>query len=224
MYSTNEVNLVSQRFFIYETIQTIIKRLDAIEKQLFLQSLENEKNVEISLNFDFEEPKSLLIKSGCTAVINLNNQIIKPTKENIDAFIIEDNGILELKGRGIVETKSKGNGFPIVAFGKVKIYDGTYISREDANGNANACIYAKGNGNIEIYGGHFESLDGNYVLNIKDSDRSTAKITVYGGEFVDFDPSNNASEGKGTNFVADGYDVNMKIDNDGRKIYTVFKK
>lgn len=224
MYSNNEVNLVSKRTFIDNKIENIIKRLDAIEKQLFLQSLENEKNVEISLKFDYEEPQALLIKNGCNAIIDLNNQVIKPTKENIDAFVIEENGMLELKGNGLVETKAGGNGFPIFASGKVKIYDGTYISREDADGKANACVYAKGNGEIEVYGGHFETLNGDFVLNIKDSDRNTAKITVYGGEFVNFDPSNNASEGKGTNFVAEGYDVKMRIDNNGNKIYTVFKK
>lgn len=224
MYSNNEVNLVSQRVFIGSKVKNIIKRLDAIEKQLFLQSLENDKNVEISLNFDYEEPEALLIKNGCNAIIDLNNQVIKPTKENVDAFIIEENGMLELKGNGLVETKAGGNGYPIVASGKVKIYGGTYISREDADGIANACVYAKDNGEIEVYGGHFETLNGDFVLNIKDSDRNTAKITVYGGEFVNFDPSNNASEGKGTNFVAEGYDVKMRIDNKGNKIYTVFKK
>ena len=83
--------------------------------------MENEKNVEISLNFDYEEPEALLIKNGCNAIIDLNNQVIKPTKENIDAFVIEENGILELKGNGLVETKAGGNGFPIFASGWISI-------------------------------------------------------------------------------------------------------
>ena len=37
-------------------------------------------------------------------------------------------------------------------------------------------------------------FDGTFVLKKKDSDRATTSIKVYGGEFVNFDPSNNASE------------------------------
>ena len=43
------------------------------------------------------------------------------------------------------------------------------------------------------------------ALNIKDKDRDNSSITVYGGKFYGFDPANNLSEGKNTNFVAEGY-------------------
>ena len=48
-----------------------------------------------------------------------------------------------------------------------------------------------------------------FLLNCIDANykNGTAKIIVKGGTFVNFDPSNNAAEGEGTNFVAEGYKV-----------------
>ena len=45
------------------------------------------------------------------------------------------------------------------------------------------------------------------LLNCKDADykAGTAKITVKGGKYKNFNPANNTSEGNGTNFVAEGY-------------------
>ena len=54
-----------------------------------------------------------------------------------------------------------------------------------------------------------DTKDCRYVLNCIDANyiSGTAKIIVKGGTYVNFDPSNNAAEGAGTNFVADGYKV-----------------
>lgn len=58
-----------------------------------------------------------------------------------------------------------------------------------------------------ISGGTFESTasEKRYVLNKLDSVRDSV-LSVTGGTFKDFDPSNCISEGAGTNFVADGYE------------------
>ncbi len=54
-----------------------------------------------------------------------------------------------------------------------------------------------------------DTKDCRYVLNCIDANyiSGTAKIIIKGGTYVNFDPSNNAAEGAGTNFVADGYKV-----------------
>mgnify|MGYP006874855120 CR=1 FL=1 len=43
-------------------------------------------------------------------------------------------------------------------------------------------------GDIEIYGGRFETADGTFVLNKKDF--SDSVISVTGGTFINYDPSN----------------------------------
>ncbi len=80
-------------------------------------------------------------------------------------------------------------------------------------------------GTLTINGGHFEAqADGAvYVLNCLDAnyENGTANIIVKGGTFVNFDPSNNAAEGAGTNFVAEGYTVTSETQANGEVWYTV---
>ena len=57
-------------------------------------------------------------------------------------------------------------------------------------------------------------------MNQKDDSRTTSSINVYGGEFVNFNPADNAAEGTNTNFVADGYKV-IETTSGSDTIYTV---
>ena len=72
-------------------------------------------------------------------------------------------------------------------------------------------------GTLEINGGFFDMAPtckeqvpkyAKYVVNAIDANYTdgTAKISIKGGTFVNFDPSDNP-EGKGTSYVADGYKV-----------------
>ena len=60
----------------------------------------------------------------------------------------------------------------------------------------------------------FNCIDENYK-------NGTADIIVKGGTFVNFDPSDNAAEGAGTNFVAKGYKVVSETQSNGDIWYTV---
>ena len=153
------------------------------------------------------ETKAIEIKSKTNVNLTLHNMVIEATKPAIDAIIVNQDATLTIDGNGTVKAANDGNGFTIITQGKLIIHNGHFISGYDENKLANACIYAKGNGQIEIYGGRFETSNGDFVLNIKDGDRATASIKAMGGEFVNFDPSNNASEGPNTNFVPEGYKV-----------------
>ena len=64
-------------------------------------------------------------------------------------------------------------------------------------------------GTIIINSGSFTSGTPAWTLNCKDSafKDGSAKIIVNGGTFTGFDPCNNAAEGKGTSFVAEGVGV-----------------
>ena len=62
-----------------------------------------------------------------------------------------------------------------------------------------------------------------YLLNCIDASykNGSARITVTGGTFVNFNPANNQAEGPETNFVADGYTVVSEKQDNGDIWYTV---
>ena len=166
--------------------------------------------------------KSISIKAKTTVTMDLNNKEIKAQAPNLDAILVEDGAILTINGNGLVSAANGGNGYPIIANGTLIINGGEFKSGYDSEQLTNACVYARGNGIIEIHGGRFETADGTFVLNKKDSDRETTTIKVYGGEFVNFVPSNNASEIPNENFVAEGYKVESFVEGD-KTIYKVVK-
>lgn len=84
-------------------------------------------------------------------------------------------------------------------------------------------------GTLIVNGGFFSvypdigTKDYRYVLNCIDDNykNGTANIIVKGGTFVNFNPADNAAEGAGTNFVAEGYSVIAEIQDSGDVYYTV---
>ena len=111
--------------------------------------------------------------------------------------------------------------------GTVIINGGNYTVGLDKDGDGNSVAYAdkawqKGPGTIRVNGGTFEAAAAknghSYVLNAKDNSGCT--IEVKGGTFKNFDPSNNISEGEGTNFVPAGYAVTA-VENGSDTLYTV---
>lgn len=90
----------------------------------------------------------------------------------------------------------------------LKINKGNFTVGGDASGAGNSTVYATGGANVEIYGGFFKSecaWGGKYyVLNQNNTNPGT--ITVYGGTFVNYDPST-GDDNLGGNFVAEGYKV-----------------
>ena len=146
-------------------------------------------------------------------LVNLNDQVLtnKVGNAQTDVVLVDKNDTLKIEGNGKVVAVSGNDGYPMIADGTVEIYGGYFESGYDANGQANACIYVRGNGKVYIYGGEFHSPDGSFVLNKKDADRATAEIHVMGGRFYNFNPADNASEGAHTNFVAEGY-VSVEVE------------
>lgn len=139
-------------------------------------------------------------------VVDLNGHKISSEK---DVFEVAG-GTLTIIGNGEVHA-AINNGTPYCAVwayddAVVNIYGGTYKTGYPT-GDYNDLIYAKENAVINIYGGTFHNSgrENAYVLNVKDQDRSTAHINVYGGKYEKFNPANNLSEGPNTNFVAAGY-------------------
>ena len=106
---------------------------------------------------------------------------------------------------------------------KVVIKSGTFI------GNIHAAYVYTGEAVIE--GGFFSvqqkfsdaAKADEFVLNCYDANRAngTAKITVKGGTFVNFNPADCQAEGAHTNFVAEGYSVIKETQANGDVWYTV---
>ncbi len=94
--------------------------------------------------------------------------------------------------------------------------DGATVTVDGGNYHGGGTVAQVAAGEVIINDGYFSVTDYSepyngyrYVLNCVDNyyKNGTAKITVKGGTFKNFDPSNNLAEGANTNFVADGYEA-----------------
>ena len=106
---------------------------------------------------------------------------------------------------------------------KVTINGGTFTVGGDANGYGNSVVYSQG-GTIVINGGFFYtncSYGGRYYV-LNQSNGNPGTITVYGGTFVNYDPST-GDDNLGGNFVANGYTVVSETKANGDVWYTVVK-
>jgi hypothetical protein len=166
-----------------------------------------------------------VINKGEVCDIDLNGYTIKGglftesngsfTEGNTDSYVFwNKGGQLNISGNGIIEAQSAKYSMAVwTQNGTTVINDGTYTNA----GEGSDLIYVSATGIVEIHGGCFEAcvkqpgVDGTKnvraAINVKDADykKGTAKVTVYGGEFLEFDPADNVSEGPNTNFVVEGY-------------------
>ena len=141
-------------------------------------------------------------------VLNLGGYTLKNAVENAatDVIVVAEGATLTVEGEGVIEAVSGNDGYTIIADGTVVINGGEFKSGKDANGAANAVVYARGNGQVYVNGGYFPNENAsNYVLNKKDADKATTVIEVRGGKFVGFNPAQSPSEYPVENFVAEGY-------------------
>lgn len=81
-------------------------------------------------------------------------------------------------------------------------------------------------GTLTITDGYFAAQTDNttFVINCVDSAYrdGTAKVVIKGGQFLNWNPADNAAEGAGTNFLAEGYKVVESVV-EGGTLYTVVK-
>ena len=89
------------------------------------------------------------------------------------------------------------------------IIKGGEFANQAPAGSALSLIYAEDNAKITIEGGTFKCVSPEWTLNCNDNDAAT--ITVKGGSFYKFDPSN-VTVGEGEIFIAAGYHVEQDGD------------
>lgn len=211
--------------------------------------------IELNKNVDVEQGNHYILNAeGATATVKLNNHNIVNSTETVDEkgyghtnIFLVNNGILNISGSGNVKCDAskteKEDGYRIAVqaqgSGTVNIQGGSYYNTQKKNTQIDL-IYAIDNGKINIYGGQFESAkygtpddeeNGRYwVLNVHNGSKETADIKVYGGTFINFNPSKPNMDDKEP-YTADGYEVTRDNEvytqahkvTDGRKEYIVRK-
>ena len=160
---------------------------DELEKQ----------NPSILLGADASRSFGWFVKYATT--MNLNGHTMNTTGYQ-SVIDVTANGDLVITGNGTIDASGGRDSVTAVTVdngGKLTIENGTFIGKA-----CNSCIYNAG-GTVEIKGGTFQG-DPQWTLNCQDGSGSV--ITVMGGSFYQFDPSN-ANTGEGEIVVPTGYKV-----------------
>lgn len=163
----------------------------------------------VSLSEDLNLTQPIEVKPGVSAILDLNGHVLTNVNpETTDTIIVSEGASLTIKGNGVVDggQGSSCNMAVYIKGGHCVIEDGVFRVGPDKNDSWNSCIEING-GVLEIKGGTFSTerpYNGRYfVLNKKDF--SDSVISVTGGTFINYDPSNSETENPAQNFVANGY-------------------
>ena len=162
---------------------TLLKEIDLGNTTLLVDSDEDYKNSNI--NFDFAEKD---VEGSSTPAIRIQG----------GANVTIKNGKMNTTGYNFILGASDGT-----SAGNLTIESGEY--------HAQTSVVSVTKGHLNITGGEFsvEPYQGNYayLINCIDANynNETATVAISGGKFHNWNPQNNAAEGAGTNFCADGY-------------------
>lgn len=200
-----------------EVYDVIVKEIEeaAAYYDTFIEAIAAGGEVDLLMDITISAPivieKDVVLNlNGCTITVNPWDE---DGEANAYAFWVKA-GNLVINGNGTINATDAIYSMAVWANGgNAEINGGTYKN----GGDSCDLIYASKSGNVVINNGTFIAAgpaSGNApgtknphsALNIKDANRSTCSISVKGGKFYKFDPANNVSEGKNTNFVADGYE------------------
>lgn len=197
-----------------------------------LDAISQGEDVDLTISADLAISKEIKV-DGSKVTINANGKTVANTadiwNEGTGAWSLvsaQGGAALTVKGNGTFKAKENDCFAVDVQDGsELVIEDGTFI------GNVHAVYVLEGTAYIK---GGFYSVQQKYsdaskadefVLNCYDANRAngTAKIIVTGGTFVNFNPANCQAEGAHTNFVKEGYHVEVAVQENGDVWYTVEK-
>ena len=160
--------------------------------------------------------------------LSLDQETSQETLPFTPSLISVAQGTLTIEGNGVINAEAGYNtAYGVTVDGGTLVIDGgTYY------GAMSAVQVSKGTAIIND--GFFDLAStikadapqySTYLINCIDGayKNGTAKVEIRGGTFVNFDPSNNGAEGANTNFVAEGYGVISKVQENGEIWYTVVK-
>ena len=205
-----------------DTLYEVLPVSDALNR------ISQGKDVDLTISADLATSKEIKV-NGSKVTINANGKTVANTVDiwtDNDWSLVSAQGgaALTVKGNGTFKAKENDCYAVDVRDGsELVIEDGTFI------GNVHAVYVLKGTAYVK---GGFYSVQQKYpdankanefVLNCYDANRAngTAKIIVTGGTFVNFNPADCQAEGAHTNFVAEGYHVEVAVQENGDVWYTV---
>ncbi len=144
----------------------------------------------------------------------VSNGELMSSKNFCALFVQADTTINANANGGIQCTDAVDEDGPYSTYG-IDVTDGATLTINGGTYYCGGTVAQVEKGHLIINGGHFEVIPFGapygygYMLNCIDSayKNGTAKITVKGGTFVNFNPADCKAEGAGTNFVAPGYTV-----------------
>ena len=174
---------------------TVYATQDTVESDSF--NNQYDKNAAYKGTQEFTEGTHTL--SNGVVALNPNDIAVKASGSDTNVTITG----------GYYDGGNGGNNICVYAMdgATVTIQGGTFTVGSDASGTGNSVVESNG-GNIVIEGGFFYTNYNwrgfYYVLNQKNNNPGT--ITVKGGTFVNYDPSQ-GDDNLGGSFVADGYSV-----------------
>ena len=163
-------------------------------------------------NIDDTEGNRVIISQPTT--LNLDAKIVSPdnmgnNNTNFCALIVDADTTINAGENGGIDTGTNGG------YG-INVRNGATLTINGGNYYGGGTTVQVQKGTLIINDGFFAcepysdpTYGSEYLINCIDSayKDGTAKITVKGGTFVNFNPANCKAEGAGTNFVAPGYTV-----------------
>ena len=179
---------------------------------------------------NIEDTAAARIVISQPTTLNLEKKIITPDdmgKNNVNfcALIVDADTTINAGENGGIDTGENGGYGINVRNGATLTINGGYYY-----GGGTAVQVQKGT--LIINGGTFAcepysnpTYGYKYLINCIDAayKDGTAKISITGGTFINFDPSDSASENPHGNFVPDGYKVVSQTQTNGDVWYTVVK-
>ena len=141
--------------------------------------------------------------------------------QGYDGAIYADNGAQVTVNADVTAKEDKNYAMAVWAKGAntvVNIKGGYFTQEITGEDTQYDMIYASGGAKINISGGTFKLMGGDYKWTLNCKDNSGSVITVTGGTFYKFNPSTDRSDQVGEVVVPDGYSVYQSGD-----WYTVVK-
>lgn len=196
-----------------------VKRLTVnVETDSFFGNGGGEIDGEINIEDDMIIDEPLVVPAGGTANINLNGTVsLLPTNPNSSLVVVEEGGELTIDGEGAMTTviaeptasalsatrAASNSAFPIVVNGTLRIKGGDFTLNSYATSWLDCGIYIGPNGKLIVEDGTFRSTKGSYIFGHEFGKRPD--ITIHGGRFEGYDPSDNDFDGEGSNYLEPEY-------------------
>ena len=180
-------------------------------------------NYNVVLSNDITLSSPIVLDGNIDVSIDLNNHSLSlhketPTQtETVEVFLVQNNAKLTIDGEGEV-TSTVGDDAPQGLVKALSAVDGSKVVINNGSFYSNGCdlIFATRGAVIDIYGGSFEaSKKWNgllFTLNVDETLSNSGVINVYGGSFIEFDPSNDTVDSVYPNKVVEGY-CSIKVEN-----------